>query len=291
MKRNAYKLFLVTRFRGPHSGGPLPTTTAPSYASYAASAERALGDDLDALDLGEKGLVTVLSRLRRAGAEGLLSAKMVNNCGSAVRAYAQFMAEGSGGDETDEEITATALRPRATAPRPPRGVVVERPTDPLIKHMSVKGLLAMHGAIMDELQDREIVRTANAPGGDYAEKLFARAFGWTLATSSSLGFDAIDSDGVRYQVKSRRLGRNGGTRQLGAIRRLPEKAFDHLAAVLFDPAYGVARAIILPHDQVEPLARYQAHTNSWTFMLDDRMWNLPGARDVTAELSAAAAAF
>jgi hypothetical protein len=265
----------------------LPAATAPSYASYAAAAERALGDDLDQLDLGEKGLVTVLSRLRRAGAEGLLTAKMVNNCGSAVRAYAQFVAGGESGPPRSERQTMPVTR-AVPSPRAQRSVTAQRAPDPLIAHMSVKGLLALHGAIMDELRDRQIVRTANGPGGDYAEKLFARAFGWTLETSSSAGFDAVDSAGAQYQVKSRRLGRHGGTRQLGIIRRLPEKTFDYLAAVLFDASYGVARTIILPHAQIEPLARYRQHTNGWIFMLEDRAWDLPGARDVTEQIARAA---
>jgi hypothetical protein len=82
-------------------------------------------------------------------------------------------------------------------------------------------------------------------------------------------------DGARYQIKSRRLTQRIGTCQLSAIRRLPGKAFDYLAALLFDEPYGVARAIILPHAVIEPRARFRSQTNSWTFMLDDKGWDLP----------------
>jgi hypothetical protein len=37
-------------------------------------------------------------------------------------------------------------------------------------------------------------------------------------------------------------------------------------------------------------ARRREHTNSWLFMLDDRVWLAPGVRDVIAELAVAAAA-
>ncbi|WP_147276179.1 DUF6998 domain-containing protein [Sphingomonas aracearum] len=45
-----------------------------------------------------------------------------------------------------------------------------------------------------------------SPVGDYAETLFARAFGWTLEPNSRAAFDACDASGRRYQIKARRLG-------------------------------------------------------------------------------------
>jgi len=128
-------------------------------------------------------------------------------------------------------------------------------------------------------------------GGDPAsDRRTARraAAGWALENSSALGFDAVDGAGARYQIKSRRLTGRIGERQLSALRRIPEKSFDYLAAVLFDANYGVARAIILPHAAVEAGARFRSHTNAWLFILDDKAWELPGARDITADLVAAA---
>lgn len=74
------------------------------------------------------------------------------------------------------------------------------------------------------------------------------------------------------------------SRQLGAIRRLPDFIFDMLAAVLFDADCRVARAILLPHALVAELATRSDHTNSWRLMLPDRLWNLQGVRDVTQPL-------
>lgn len=146
----------------------------------------------------------------------------------------------------------------------------------------------MHGQIMSELRERGIVRTANNPVGDYAELLFARAFGWDLAGNSASGHDAVDGNGLRYQIKSRRLSKAGGSHQLSALRRLPEKHFDYLAAVLFGPEYEIIKAIILPHALIEPRSRYSDHTKAWLFMLEDAVWGLDGVRDVTARLNQAA---
>ncbi|WP_258599834.1 hypothetical protein [Mesorhizobium sp. AR10] len=94
----------------------------------------------------------------------------------------------------------------------------------------VSALLELHGDLLAELRRRKIVRSANNPTGDYGELLFSRAFGWTLNSNSSADADAIDTEGVRYQIKCRKLETLGGSRQLGFIRRLPDRPFDRLAA-------------------------------------------------------------
>ncbi|MBF0664111.1 MAG: hypothetical protein IR159_00960 [Brevundimonas sp.] len=143
---------------------------------------------------------------------------------------------------------------------------------------------------MEELRRREVVRTSNSPVGDYAELLFSTAFGWDLANNSAAGHDATDAEGLRYQIKGRRLTSHNGSRQLSFLRRLPEKKFDHLAAVLFDARYRVKRAIILPHEGLEARCRYSKHANGWLLRLEDSCWEMPGARDVTADIRKAAEA-
>jgi hypothetical protein len=89
--------------------------------------------------------------------------------------------------------------------------------------------------LLAELRRRNVVRSSNNPTGDYGELLFSRALGWTLNGNSSADADAIDAEGIRYQIKCRRLESPAGSRQLGFIRRLPDRPFDNkLAAVLLD---------------------------------------------------------
>lgn len=178
---------------------------------------------------------------------------------------------------------SSAAEPRASLAT----VAPERPA--AIRDASARELLETYAQIMDELRGRGIVRTANGPGGDYAELLFALAFGWKLENNSAAGHDGIDREGVRYQIKSRRLRGARGSRQLSAIRNLPAGNFEHLAVVLFDGSYGVLRAVILPHATVLSRARFRSHTNSWKFIADDAALASDGARDVTAELREAAA--
>jgi hypothetical protein len=151
--------------------------------------------------------------------------------------------------------------------------------------LSSKELLTLHAKIANELRERGITRTANNPTGDLAEYLFCTAFGWARAGNSHPNVDAIGLDGLRFQIKARRMTKNR-SRQLGAIRSLDGEHFDFLAGVLFDETYGVLRAALIPHATVKLRATYVAHTNSHKFMLHDDVWLAEDVRDVTPELAA-----
>ena len=69
----------------------------------------------------------------------------------------------------------------------------------------VAGGASRYARIVDELLSQGVVRSTNNPVADCSEYLTARAFGLTLVASSSIGYDAIGEDDVRYQVKARRL--------------------------------------------------------------------------------------
>lgn len=145
-------------------------------------------------------------------------------------------------------------------------------------------LLAFHARVAEELRARGITRSANNPTCDLAEYLFCKAFGWTQAGNSNRGVDAIDSAGVRYQIKGRRLSQSGGSRQLSSIRDLEGGHFDFLAGVIFHADYRIMRAAIIPRSVVAEHAKFQRHTNGHNFFLRDDIWNAPEVRDVTAEL-------
>jgi hypothetical protein len=151
----------------------------------------------------------------------------------------------------------------------------------------VPALLELHSGLLAELRRRNVVRSANNPTGDYGELLFAKAFDWTLNGNSSADADALDSDGIRYQIKCRRLTTPQGSRQLGFIRRLPEKPFDRLAAVLLNEKFRVLRAAIIPYEVLLPRASYVDSVKGWKFILRDSVWDIDGVTDVTPALRAA----
>lgn len=113
--------------------------------------------------------------------------------------------------------------------------------------LSVVDLLKLNAETISELKRREIVRTSNSPLGDYAEFLYCKAYGWEQKNNSEKDIDAVDTNGIRYQIKSRTL-KNGKVKiPLSAIRRLPENIFDFAAVILFNPNYSIYRSALIPH--------------------------------------------
>jgi hypothetical protein len=152
--------------------------------------------------------------------------------------------------------------------------------------LSSPALLALHAQVADELRSRGITRSSNNPTGDLAEYLFCKAFGWTQAGNSNRSIDAVDSGGIRYQIKGRRITRFNNSRQLSAIRDLAGEHFDVLAGILFKEDYTVMKAALIPHSVALERATFVEYTNSHKFMLRDDVWSAAGVRDVTAELRA-----
>lgn len=147
-------------------------------------------------------------------------------------------------------------------------------------------LLKLHARVSDELRVRGITRSSNNPTGDLAEFLFCRAFGWSQAGNSNPNVDAVSPDGVRYQIKGRRITPQNGSRQMSAIRDLQGSNFDFLAAVLFDQDYSILRAAIISIEVVVARATFVPRTNSHKFFLRDDVVNMTGVRDVTDGLRA-----
>jgi hypothetical protein len=137
---------------------------------------------------------------------------------------------------------------------------------------------------MTEFRSRGIVRTSNGPGADVAEGLVAKALSLTLNTSSTAGYDGIDPQGQKIEVKCRRLTRHNNSRQLSAIRNLEKAHFDFLAGVLFNEDFSVMRAALIPSQVVKDHAVFVKHTNAWKFVLRNSIWTLPGVEDITERL-------
>jgi hypothetical protein len=142
----------------------------------------------------------------------------------------------------------------------------------------------MYGDVMKELRARGLVRSSNGPGADYAEGLIAKAFKLELNVASTAGHDGVDSRGLRFEVKCRRLTGHNKSRQLSAIRGLEKKHFDYLAGVLFGHDFSVLRAALIPYRVVKEQANFVERTNSWRFLLRDSVWKLAGVKDITEKV-------
>ena len=87
-------------------------------------------------------------------------------------------------------------------------------------------LLRLYSELMEELRSRELIRSSNNPVADYAEKVAVGRLRLIRASKEERGYDALDKQKRRYQIKGRRITRHNKSRQLGVIRNLDEKLFD-----------------------------------------------------------------
>ena len=154
-----------------------------------------------------------------------------------------------------------------------------------LRELSVKELLQLHSSIINELKRRKIVRTKNNPVGDYTEWLVAKGLGLELAGNSSACYDGIDSEGVKFQIKGRRVTPDNKSRQLSAIRKLDEKNFDQLAAVIFDENYEIIDAVLIPHKVIGEYAKYRNHVNAHILLLKGPILNDPRVKEIKKFIS------
>ena len=150
--------------------------------------------------------------------------------------------------------------------------------------LKLKALLGLHTDINETLRERGIVRSANNPTGDLAEHLYCSAFGWEQQPNSVKSYDAVNSTGLRIQIKARRIHARNASRQLSAMRQLTDRPFDVLAVVLFDERFNITRAGRIPLEIVIDKASFQSHTNSYRFIMLDKIWSMDGVHDDTSIL-------
>ena len=148
-------------------------------------------------------------------------------------------------------------------------------------------LLAFHGSVLTELKRRGVVRTGNNPTGDYTEWLVAKTLALSLATSSAKGFDATDADGVKYQIKGRRITSQNPSTQLGVIRSLESSDFDVLIAIIFDESWNVLHAVKISHETVSKIATFRKHTNGHVMHIRRQELAQPGVEVITHRFRAA----
>jgi len=153
---------------------------------------------------------------------------------------------------------------------------------PALDEFAPKELLCLFGSILDELQSRSIVRTSNNPVSDYTEWLVSTRLNLKLAGNSEKGFDATSgSDGLKYEIKARRVTPANKSRQLSAIRDIEGKHFDFLIAVVYNKNFDVILALKIPHAVVVGRSSFVEKTNSYKLMAEDSLKSEPGVEDIT----------
>jgi len=170
-----------------------------------------------------------------------------------------------------------------------------------LKSLGSLELLRMHAAILGALKEKQILRTTNTPTGDYAEWLVARwmeevgridATGGGLVTNSHKGYDIIDREKMRYQVKGRRLTSQNQSRELGVVRDLNDDNFDYLIAVVFEEDWDVKVAAQIPVEILRSMSNpIKSRINGHKFCLSDKLLEAVGVTLITGGIRGVQCAF
>lgn len=146
-------------------------------------------------------------------------------------------------------------------------------TDDVLRAAEPCELLAASESILAELHRRKLVRTNDAPLGQWAEGLAHRKLGGTLAPNSKKGFDLVTPDGRKVQVKARlvRDEKKRSERLLSVFRSFD---FDDCLVLLFNKKYEVRNAVLLSAKEVEAHARMSKHVNGHLLFATDAILQL-----------------
>jgi hypothetical protein len=128
-------------------------------------------------------------------------------------------------------------------------------------------LLALWASVMAELNERGVIRSDNNPIGDYCEFLVAAHYEVEPEGNSNAGYDVMTPDGLKIQVKGRRIRADGKIPpHFSGIRNLDDEPppFDVLIGLLLNRDFSVREAWEIPLERVRHYAVYREHTNSWS---------------------------
>lgn len=151
--------------------------------------------------------------------------------------------------------------------------------------LEVKDLLRRYKTILDRLRELNVIRTENSPVGDYAEWLVARRLNLTLMRNSSTKYDAIGTDGIRYQIKARRLTEANKSTQLGVFRNLELEGFDQLIVVLFDANFEIHKVFRIPHKIVVKYAKERKYINGHLLFAQGELLKESAVEDLTSQFA------
>lgn len=155
--------------------------------------------------------------------------------------------------------------------------------------MSVAELLGGYARILAELRRRGVVRTNNAPVGDYAEVLVAAALEGELASSTSeKSYDLIAPKWGKVQVKARavRIPVSASHAQTSPFRSWD---FDFAAFVMVHiDDYSIHRAVLAPVDLVRSHGQWKKSLNGHVVHMRGPLLEAPSIVDITHEVASAA---
>jgi hypothetical protein len=152
-------------------------------------------------------------------------------------------------------------------------------TDIDVRSLTARELLRLSARVVTELKSRGVVRSRNAPAGDLAEYLVAKAFHGELAAASGKSWDVQAGD-RKLQVKCRLV--DPDSRRYESFSPFRSWAFDACIFITLDcHTYDVVLAVEIPVAIVKAIAQETRWVNGHRVSVRQVAGPIEGARDVT----------
>lgn len=151
-----------------------------------------------------------------------------------------------------------------------------------ISAKSNEELMNLYSQILDELNERKVVRTHNSPVGDYAEWLVCNRLGYRIENNSNKGYDAVDVESnQRIQIKSRWVRGPLNKIVLSPIRERNLLGFDELVVLLFDENFGIRHVFRMPPIVVAEYGKWRPHINGYLLRMSKGLLDDERVREIT----------
>jgi hypothetical protein len=146
--------------------------------------------------------------------------------------------------------------------------------------LSLRELLAVQTAVLEEIQSRGLTRTGSSLVGELAERITLEAFGGELVTAGQRAIDLIDGEGRTVQVKARAL-----KPKVHRIYVLSSFDFDVLIACMFDrSSFELQWAREMSSEEAQSIARFRQKESDWAIATSKA---LRTGTDITDKMRAA----
>lgn len=147
------------------------------------------------------------------------------------------------------------------------------------RSLTVRQLLRLNAQIITELNRRTILRSRNAPAGDLAEYLVAKAYQGVLAAPSVKSWDVLVGE-RKLQVKCRLV--DPGDRRSQSFSPFRSWEFGACIFIVLDCyTYDIIRAVEIPVETVKALATEISWVSGHRINISQITVPVQGARDVT----------
>lgn len=151
-----------------------------------------------------------------------------------------------------------------------------------LDQLSNEELMQTYSQILDELNQRKVVRTYNSPVGDYAEWLVCNQLNYEMQRNSTKGYDALDkATNQRIQIKSRWVRGKLNQIQLSPIRERDLSDFDQLIIVLFASDFSILKVLKMENYLVTDYGKWRDHLNGYLVRISRSMLSDERVEDIT----------